>query len=471
MGKIGKETKKVSSKSEKESYKRFVFQVPSNLFEGISLSENKPINIQALKKGKFRHPWWGVMKFDDSFFNSLISNFNLSIPQEKIAFDFKHVPDWGAAAWVNKVFVDGDALMASVSLTERGRKSIEKKEFIYFSIEYTDDYLEYQFKESVDSETGLMKEIEEKISHGPTLLGGGLTNRPFMKGMKPVSLSEDGSMIEFEEIDDDNENEFTEGTISMKDLETLQAKQKELEDKIKELEDKNDTKGADELKALSEKLDVVTAQVKELAEKKAEKKEIVDPNEEEMDPELLKKKKKAKKADDGETLSDPSEKKFEETARMLSEKDTQIKKLSDDIAALTGSVKSLMESNQVLQSDKYVAQTEKRLEDFRKLGAFPATIKAITPILLSNDAKKVSITLSEDGKSSTISLVDFAHKIIESIPKEHRFSSSEMSESIISPTGDSKELSIEEVEKYAKENSVTFEEAIVHFSKEGRIPE
>ena len=81
-----------------------------------------------------------------------------------------------------------------------------------------------------------------------------------------------------------------------------------------------------------------------------------------------------------------------------------------------------------------------------------------------------SSTPTSGNKKDVIkSFLDVVGSILESIPKEHRFTEAELSESITTPTGNSKEASIEDVEKYAKEESLTFEEALIHFSKEGKI--
>jgi hypothetical protein len=192
---LAKKEEVKKSVKKQEPFKRFSSQIPRSAFQ---LSGDGPVKIQCLREGKFKHPWYGTLKFDQKFFKSMIKNFDADVPNPQIAFDFKHQPDNGAAAWVDKVFIEDRNLMADVNLTEKGRKSIQDGEFKYFSIEYTDDYVEYEFKE-VLGENGEKIEVENKIPHGPTMLGGGLTNRPFIKGMAPVALSEGGEVIEFEE--------------------------------------------------------------------------------------------------------------------------------------------------------------------------------------------------------------------------------------------------------------------------------
>ena len=448
------------SKKQSELIHKFFVPLSESSFEAIQLAD-KPVDIQILKKGRFRHPWWGVLRFDDPFFEKLIKNFDNDVPQESIAFDFKHNPDWGAAAWVKKLYKDeasGD-LMATVDLTGRGKDSIKSKEFRYFSSEYTDDYIEYSFEDEIVD--GLVQEKEIKVSHGPALLGGGLTNRPFLKGMKPLFLSEDGDMVELEEL-----TEPEEVTKEMeKTLEELKAEQEKLVAKVKGLEEDKGKTSKKELETVNDTLKDVVAQIKTLSEKKPEKKKD--------DAETKKLEEATKAAADAQAEVDKITKELEEKNKKLEEDDGKIKKLSDDVSALTKSVTSLMESNKDLQAEKYKLNIEKKLGDFRKAGAFPATIETIKPFLLSEESKSFSMKLSEekDGKKEeiVIGLAEIVEKVLLSIPEEFRFSESEMSESVTTSTGKSKELSADDVQTYADEKKLSYEEAMIELSRDGKI--
>ena len=430
------------SKSKEPTFNRFSSRIPQESFQ---FSDSGDINIQCLREGKFKHPWYGTLKFDRSFFNSMIKNFDADIPNPEIAFDFKHDSESGAAAWITKLFTEGTNLMASVNLTPKGRKAIEEKEFKYFSIEYTDDYVEYQYEEATDK-NGKATEIEQKISHGPTTLGGGLTNRPFIKGMAPVSLSEDGKFIELEELTEEPQfNKEVEDSMDEKTLEELKTEQEDLKGKIAKLEEAKDSESdaaKEELTSLTAKLEEIEASVKELSES----------------------------ADSGD--SDES-KVLEEVRAKLEEKDNEIKGLSENVTALSDTVKTLMSSNKLLHDDKHKLSVEKRLESFRKLGAFPATLKTIEEICFTDAVKGFEVKLSEgegdDKKEVVKSFLDVMESVLESIPKENRFSDEELSESITTPTGNSKELSLEDVETIAKERGLSFEDTLVALSKEGKI--
>jgi len=438
--------------SKSPTFRKFSSQIINFPVESLSLEDKNTTTIQCLRMGKFKHPWYGVLKFDQPFFESMIKNFDADIPNPEIAFDFKHQPDFGAAAWINKVFVEEKDLMADVTFTERGKKSIQSGEFKYFSIEYTDDYAEYTFNEEVD-ENGKTVEKETKISHGPTVLGGGLTNRPFIKGMAPVSLDEDGKMITLEEVKEDDFSQSTkEVKESMKTLEELKVEQDQINVRIKELEDgKEDKASKEELEELATKLDEISAAVKELSDNGNDE---ATKTLEELD----------------QANSD-----LEAANKKLEDKDKEVTKLSGDVEALSKTVTKLMESNKTLHDKEHKSSVGKRLMDFQKLGVFPATLKVVEEIAFSEEAKSFSVTLSEgegdDKKDVQKSFLDVIESVLASIPKDHRFTDTELSESVITPTGTSKEASIEEVDKYAKDEGITFEEALVKFSKDGKIAE
>jgi len=133
-----------------------------------------------------------------------------------------------------------------------------------------------------------------------------------------------------------------------------------------------------------------------------------------------------------------------------------------------------MKSNEVLQDEKYKVNVENRIRQFTDLGIFPATIKVIKPILLSEKAKEVVITLSEkegedkEPKDVNYGLADIFHKIFSSIPEEFRFSDVELSRSETSPTG-GKSLTEDDVQKYADEKKVSYSDALIELSKDGKL--
>jgi len=140
--------------------------------------------IETLREGLFHHWLYGDINFDRKYFMSVIQNFVNGVIDRDVSLDVGHEPWLGAVAWVQKLglrrreFKDKKkryVLTADAEFTDVGEEMIAGKRFRYFSIEVTDNFS--------DKETG-----EE---YGPTMMGGALTNRPYIPGMQPIELSED----------------------------------------------------------------------------------------------------------------------------------------------------------------------------------------------------------------------------------------------------------------------------------------
>ncbi len=468
-----KSCKEAKPKSQSDQINNSILAFPFSFPEKVDLSSKKPVDIQILKQGKWRHPWYGILNFDSAFLNTMINNFNAGIPQDEISFDFNHQPDWGAACWVQKIFTanDGKDLMATVDLTKRGRQSIEDREFRFFSSSYRDNYVEHAFESGVD-EKGNYIEKEFKISHGPTLLGGGLTNKPFIKGMKPVSLSEDGSqVIELTEVTETN-NKSTNKEVDEKmkvKLSELEKEQKTLLDRIKELEAQEGGVTKKDLEEINESLSELSEKIKSATVDKDQEKKLSDLSEElntskskveELEKDLAKKEK------------DLAEKN-KNTTKELEDVRKENKNLDNKVSALTETVTKLLEDRKVMAKEKFKINATTTVRELKDMGVFPATLKVIEPVLLSDAAEGIEIVLSEkvgdkDVKTK-ISLADMFRKVFESVPKEFRFSTSEDSESVITATGTTSTLSEEDVQKYANDNKLSYEDALIDLDKQGKL--
>ncbi|HUW49218.1 MAG TPA: phage protease [Patescibacteria group bacterium] len=449
-------------KTKPPSFHKFLFQVPELSNDQIQLAEkSKTVRVQCLKAGIFRHQWYGTLRFNSDFFQSMIRNFEADVPQERIAFDFKHNSQDGAAAWVESLEEDGKGLWAEVELTAKGLKAIKEKEFLYFSSEYTEDYIDYKFKEGTD-EKGNAVEEETKISHGPTLLGGGLTNRPFLKGMAPVTLSEDGTeYIALEELTEANPNHTSEEVkVDMNEMEKLQKQLEEANARIAELEDAKTKKDKKELSDLQVKVTELEGQIATLSEVPPKGKKLEDPEPKEGDAKQL-----------------------EEANQKLQEKEAEVRALQEaqaasdaKLEALTGVVTKLQDSNTVLSTERTTAKVEKSLADLKALGVFPGTLEVIRPVLMSDEGRGFNVTLSEEAEDGTKtetkrSLAEIMVDVFTSIPEAHRFSEDERSESNTTPTGGAVTLSVKDVEKYAKEHELEYADALIALDKEGKLTE
>lgn len=147
--------------------------------------------IPIFREGTFDHPWYGDLEFDLEYLNQLVKNHSLKVIPQQISFDKDHEPGDGAYAWVREenglevqLIQVGDravnALFANIEYTPEGYEEvIVKKKFKYFSSEINDNYTNH---EMIVGPNG-----EKQISyHGPTLIGGGFTNRPFIPNLGTV---------------------------------------------------------------------------------------------------------------------------------------------------------------------------------------------------------------------------------------------------------------------------------------------
>lgn len=145
--------------------------------------------IEILRTGKYDHPEYGKLFIDTNMLSKIIKNFNSRVLDRDVSFDFNHEPDLPACAWVRKLSTarrdfkgqQQDVLLAHVQWTKRGEEAIRGGDYRYFSSEYVDSF--------IDKEDG--------TDYGITLKGGGLTNRPWIPGLKPISLSEKRDGIAF----------------------------------------------------------------------------------------------------------------------------------------------------------------------------------------------------------------------------------------------------------------------------------
>ena len=171
------------------------------------------IEIQVLKTGTFFDPRYGKFTITRKLFSEMISNFKKNTIKKEVSLDYIHAAEDKAAAWFKDLYekdVDGvSGLFAKVELTGSGKCSLSEKDFKYVSADFDPKW----------------KDNEKGEVHGCVLEGAALTNRPVIKGMQSIQLSE----VEVKEGEDSNDDipydemkkQFTE----------LQTKYSELEKK------------------------------------------------------------------------------------------------------------------------------------------------------------------------------------------------------------------------------------------------
>lgn len=189
--------------------------------------EELPNRIEIMRTGKWKHPLYGLFEITNNTIDNIITNFNNKVRGVDISFDLEHgTTDHKSEAvcWVKSLIQQGSSLLAEVDWTEFGKNKIKDKSFKYFSPEFKFVY--------EDSETGK--------KYNNVLLGGGLTNRPFIKNMSPIMLSETlqqdiQGVLNLDEIIDDSEDikkGMEEKQLNKKLLEVLKLSEEATQEQI-----------------------------------------------------------------------------------------------------------------------------------------------------------------------------------------------------------------------------------------------
>lgn len=231
------------------------------------MPESGPLvsEIQIARLGSWDHPQYGRFAFTDETLQQFVDNFYANVRGVDLAVDAAHEPDKGAVGWFKDLFKRGQELWARVEWTDAGAGLLRDGTYRYFSPEFVFAH--------TDPESGA------KIKN--VLQGGALTNRPFIKGMAPVMLSEDllGELVCWPVADEDDSdagdvsgdkekdvvalNEQTRKALKLSEdatpeqigeaVEAFLAEQSDQEAEAKKLAEENDTL-AGQVKSLNERV-------------------------------------------------------------------------------------------------------------------------------------------------------------------------------------------------------------------------
>lgn len=143
---------------------------------GLSLQETNGIDscwVHALPVGDYKHPVYGDIKID----TSRVARFAESVKSRLRGIDpsinYVHNNNDVAAGWVKDAEPRPDGLWLFVEWVKDAAQAIKDKKWRYFSSEFEDEWTDPQGKK-----------------HSDVIFGGALTNRPFMKNLVPINLSE-----------------------------------------------------------------------------------------------------------------------------------------------------------------------------------------------------------------------------------------------------------------------------------------
>jgi phage I-like protein len=213
------------------------------LFEG-QLSDAFPV----LEAGEYPTR---RMTVTEDHLDKMVANFKaLSAEGVEFPLDYDHSFAEGgsseASGWYRELFRDGKRLMARVEWTEPAKSKIRDKLFRFFSAEW-----HFNWKD------------EHGKKWGPTMLAGTLTNRPFLKRLGEVRMSERAASAAADELPDE---------VIEKLADRIDQRSGKAAERRAEMTDQTVT--AAEHKALADKLDEATTKLGELTRRvdKAESK-------------------------------------------------------------------------------------------------------------------------------------------------------------------------------------------------------
>jgi phage I-like protein len=169
----------------------FVVDLQQNAIE--FSEESSGTWIQALPLGEWSHPIYGRIKITAERVARFVKNFNDRVRGQDLDIDYDHkATTQKAAGWVKQVEDRGlEGLWYFVEWTSEAKKALQEREYRYFSPEFTDEWKQ-------PSTGQVFKDV---------LFGGGLTNRPFIKEILPINLSDFGH-IKYNQGDSNSMNEL-----------------------------------------------------------------------------------------------------------------------------------------------------------------------------------------------------------------------------------------------------------------------
>jgi hypothetical protein len=143
--------------------------------QGVTLDEAHKSWVHAMPIGEYSHPVYGKLKFTADRVKRFASSVVNKVRKIALDIDYDHKAHGGeAAGWVQDAQARDNGLWILVEWTQAAADKIRNREYRYFSPEFLDEW---------DDPQG--------AKHQDVLCGGGLTNRPFLKGdLLPVNLSE-----------------------------------------------------------------------------------------------------------------------------------------------------------------------------------------------------------------------------------------------------------------------------------------
>jgi phage I-like protein len=132
--------------------------------------------IQLMPLGSYKHPLHGMIEINPTKVSKFVENFKSNVRGIQLDVDYDHKQhNTKAAGWIQDVQDRGlDGLWGLIKWTQPAYTALKEGEYRYFSPEFQDVW------ENPITQT----------THEDVLFGGALTNRPYLKDIQPINLSE-----------------------------------------------------------------------------------------------------------------------------------------------------------------------------------------------------------------------------------------------------------------------------------------
>lgn len=131
--------------------------------------------IQAMPLGAYHHPLHGMIDITVDRVQRFADNIRNKVRGQDLDIDYDHkIKETRAAGWVKDATVKSDGLWVLVEWTKDAAEKIKNREYRYFSPEFDDKWIH----------------PKTKVQFQDVMFGGALTNRPFLKDILPINLSE-----------------------------------------------------------------------------------------------------------------------------------------------------------------------------------------------------------------------------------------------------------------------------------------
>ncbi len=213
----------------------------------VELADSGPTWIQALPLGTYQHPVHGKIEVTPERVQRFAANVKNNVRETELDIDYDHkIQRTDAAGWVKDAEARPTGLWIAVEWTKEALQKLKDKAYRYFSPEFSDDW----------------EHPKTKQTYKDVLFGGGLTNRPFLKDILPINLSEiiennnGGNVVDPKKVrkllglPDDATDEQVQAKID-EGITKLEQPEPVVEPKV-EVEPKPDEVMASELKKLAE---------------------------------------------------------------------------------------------------------------------------------------------------------------------------------------------------------------------------